>query len=429
MENQTCLCRIKQILLAGLSFWFAAAGSIPASANQIKEVRIRLEAESFDENGWPCVEAYCASEKYTVTGIERIGEDPGSDGNGPAGPQQEEANEKAGSREEDEAVRSRLEREAEPTAEPTAKPAYEIELTSEEEDGFAVMKQNNIRFYGLDAVCTKAVRKDSGQTLLLTMILEAPGEIVGEIGGLSFHGASASWEAAPGASSYLVMLYRSQKRVGYSHRTAGLSYDFSPLIKKPGSYCCKVYPLTESGKRGAPAESCRKQIEEDELAEIQKGWEASPAGHAVLSEAADMASEKGKRGSASGWYTSETQKFYLEKDGGVPQENWLFLDGAWYYFDRTGAAKTDCWQEWKGSRYYLGETGKLENETDAPENETDAPENEAGAPENEADTPENEADTPENGTDASKNETDTFENELDAPERKGEVPERKTQAL
>lgn len=397
MENQTCLCRRKQILLAGLSFWFAAAGSIPASANQIKEVRIRLEAESFDENGWPCVEAYCASEKYTVTGIERIGENTGSDGNGPAGPQQEETDEKAGSREEDEAVRIRLEREAEPTEKPT----YEIELTSEEEDGFAVMKQNNIRFYGLDAVCTKAVRKDSGQTLILTMILEAPREIVGKIGALSFFGTLASWEAAPGASSYLVMLYRNRKRVGYSHRTAGLSYNFSPLIKETGSYCCKVYPLTESGKKGTPAESCRKQIGEDELVKIQKDWEASPAGHAVLSGAADMASEKGKRGSASGWYTSEAQKFYLEKDGGIPQENWLYLDGAWYYFDQKGAAKTDCWQEWKGSWYYLGETGKLENETDAPENKADA----------------------------SKNETVISENELDAAEGKGEGLERKTQAL
>lgn len=67
------------VFAAGFSF----LGSMPAAAAQIREIKIRLEAESFEEDGWPLVEAYCASSQYTVTGIWQSGE-AGNPGNGPS---------------------------------------------------------------------------------------------------------------------------------------------------------------------------------------------------------------------------------------------------------------------------------------------------------------------------------------------------------
>lgn len=348
------------VFSAGLSF----LGSMPAAAAQIREIQIRLEAESFEEDGWPLVEAYCASSQYTVTGIWQSGASEDS-GSGPAGfpdpadgipfpaGEKEEDETGEGDNTEEERKKSKQEAKGEGTR------YVEIELTAEDEDVFGRMDQDEIRFSGVSAVCTKAVRRDSGQSLLLTVELKEPGEIVGEIGRAALEGTCARWEAAPNASSYLVMLYRNQRRVGYPHRTAGLTYDFAPLMQESGIYYCKVYPLTESGKKGSPAESGLRQVRKEEADQIREEISAS-----IFRQAADAApGEESPEEKASGWRFMENQKFYLEKDGCVPQENWLFLDGCWYYFDGMGAAKTSCWQEWKGRWYYLDAEGRLEKES------------------------------------------------------------------
>ncbi len=53
------------------------------------------------------------------------------------------------------------------------------------------------------------------------------------------------WKKAPGASAYLVMLYRDAKRVGHPHRTSAEQYDFVPLMQTAGVYHFKVIPLTK----------------------------------------------------------------------------------------------------------------------------------------------------------------------------------------
>ncbi len=348
------------VFAAGFSF----LGSMPAAAAQIREIKIRLEAESFEEDGWPLVEAYCASSQYTVTGIWQSGE-AGNSGNGPSVfpdpadgipyPGKESEEEETGK----EGITEEERNESKQGTEEEGTRYIKIELTAEDEDVFGRIDQDEIRFSGVSAVCTKAVRGDAGQSLLLTVELEAPGELVGEIGRAALEGTCARWEAAPNASSYLAMLYRNQRRVGYPHRTAGLTYDFAPLMQESGIYYCKVYPLTESGKKGSPAESGLRQVRKEEADQIRDGLCAS-----IFQKEADaVPGEELPEEEASGWRFKENQKFYLEKDGCMPQENWLFLDGCWYYFDGMGAAKTSCWQEWKGRWYYLDPEGRLEKES------------------------------------------------------------------
>lgn len=155
----------------------AAAGCFPAAAASIDRVRIRLAAEELDEMGMPVLEAESRDRAYSVTGVERISGDPAS---GPAmdgaevGKKENEQykgsiqadSENIGTKEVSLEGRKIEEIHAE---EPAPEILYEIELESDADDSFSVLRQEDIQFSGLGAVCSKAVRKDNGTTLLLTI--------------------------------------------------------------------------------------------------------------------------------------------------------------------------------------------------------------------------------------------------------------------
>ena len=91
--------------------------------------------------------------------------------------------------------------------EPAPEILYEIELESDADDSFSVLRQEDIQFSGLGAVCSKAVRKDNGTTLLLTIELQDAGEIIGTVDAAVWaERGIGRWKKAPGASAYLVML-------------------------------------------------------------------------------------------------------------------------------------------------------------------------------------------------------------------------------
>ncbi|MCI7262888.1 MAG: hypothetical protein ACI4OO_03520 [Otoolea sp.] len=263
-----------------VSFWLAAAGRFPAAAAEIRDIRIHLWAEEFEENGTPVIEAEASGKKYEVLAVEPL--------------------------------------------ELSKKQEYEIELASEEAE-FGVLTQEDIRFSGVKAICTRAVRKDSRQTLLLTVQLEEPGELIGTVPFAALDGGCARWEPAPNASSYYVILFRDGKRLRDSHRTEGLSYDFSPLMREPGCYSCLVYPLTEKGKKGEKTESARKRLEQENTDEIRKTWNNRLQERFAVSEEI-----KG------GWIRAEDGWYYFQKDGTLPSKTTLFLDGEWYRFDENG---------------------------------------------------------------------------------------------
>ena len=130
----------------------AAAGCFPAAAASIDRVRIRLSAEELDEMGMPVLEAESRDRAYSVTGVERISGDPAS---GPAMDRAEvgkkENEQYKGSRQADsENIGTKEvsleERKIEEihAEEPAPEILYEIELESDADDSFSVLRQEDI---------------------------------------------------------------------------------------------------------------------------------------------------------------------------------------------------------------------------------------------------------------------------------------------
>ena len=60
----------KKIVFAVAAGLFVVAGSIPAMAAEIKKVKIKLVAETFDEEGKPEVNFLTDSDEYEIAGFE-----------------------------------------------------------------------------------------------------------------------------------------------------------------------------------------------------------------------------------------------------------------------------------------------------------------------------------------------------------------------
>lgn len=288
----------KKLILAIAVCLSAIAGSFPAAAAEIKKLKIRLEAEVFDENGRPIADFMTDSEEYEVVGFEKMQEQ-----------------------------------------------LYEVELSAADGMGFGELEQSDIRLTGIPAICRRAVRKNGGETLILTIKADGLSDVTGEIGHAGFTGSVAVWDQAENASAYMVLLFRNSKRIGHTHRTQGNRYDFTPLMKEKGVYHYKVIPLSTNDKKGIPAESDWYQVDEG--------------------KAKSFFSQFGENHPVNpGWEMDESGWRYWLKDGTFPQENWLLLDENWYYFDSDGYMVTDDWRPWKGRWYYLNSTGLIEKESE-----------------------------------------------------------------
>lgn len=351
-KNQRTKAGAQTAVCLAAACGITAAGVIPAAAAPIKSVKLRLEAEEFDEQGKPLLEIVSLDDSYTVVGLEPLNEETPA-GSGPGA--NESADRENPESEEDGQDEKRLKKESETDRDgeegenASLSCQYQIELAAEEEDGFGVMEQSSIRFLGEPAICTKAVRRDSGQTLLLTMELEEPEEILGEIERVSLDGAAVRWSKAANAAAYLVMFYRDGRRLGYVHRTEACSYDAAALLRQPGVYDCRVIPLSLKGRKGKAAESGSKRVEEKEAAEIEAQWADSPAGEAWK-----------RADGLPGWRQTGRGWVYLQKDGTLPQNNWMELDGDRYYFDENGLMERECWRLSGGVWYYVGEDGRAQ---------------------------------------------------------------------
>ena len=278
----------KGLLFGAVALSLTAAGCFPAAAASIDRVRIRLTAETLDEMELPVLEAESRDKAYTVTGVERISGDPS---NGPAKEGKAEAEE------------------------PASEILYEIELECDTGDSFSILRQEDIRFSGLRAVCSKAVRKENGTTLLLTIELQDAGEIVGTVDEAEWaEEGIGRWKKAPGASAYLVMLYCDTKRVGHPHRTRAQQYDFAPLMQEAGVYHFKVMPLTKKEKRGRAAESGWKKVTETEAGQNRDQW----------------------GGKEPGWQPEGESPSYILKDGAYPQMDSLLIAERYEQFNENG---------------------------------------------------------------------------------------------
>lgn len=292
---------------ACLFFLYLVSIPIVSQADtKISSVKIQIRAEGFEEE--PELEIESLSDRYEVIGFELVG---GliSLGEGPGAVNEEDY--------------LKLSQEVNEIT-------YEIELSADEDYFFGTMQQKDIKLSGIDATCTKAVRKDNGSTLVLTVELPGLQEYVGRIDNAYFKDQRAQWDSAANASLYGIMLYKNSKRIGLIHETNGTSYDFTPLMTEPGSYFFKVYPIAPSGKKGKTIESTSFIVNESIPIQQTEGWVSN----------------------ASGWR-------YQYSDGVYVQNNWIEDNGAWYYFDENGDMLRNRWQNWKHKRYYLGADGKM----------------------------------------------------------------------
>lgn len=297
---------MRKVIGIAAIFMMTVFQAMPAwAATKISTVKIDIKMESFEETPELEIESknnrYEVGEAEMISGIFSAAYGPGLEINTPE-------------------------------TQKDATPVYEIELIADDDYYFGVMEQKDIKLSGIDAECTKAVRKDSGTTLVLTVHLTGIDNYIGAIDGTSFKNGIAAWEPAANAATYSVSVYKDGKRLGLLHETSGTKLDIKPLITEDGIYSFKVYPLSASGKKGKM----------------------------VSSEAVSAAAETKMDNSdfVGGWVEEENGWRYQYTDGVYVQDNWI-EDQGWYYFDGTGYMVRDTWKLWKKQWYYFGSDGKL----------------------------------------------------------------------
>lgn len=291
-----------------------------AAATKIKNVKVKIGIEDLEDFSDPEFYAEAKSDKYEVSDVNIISGFY-EQGTGPAV-------------DEELALEVDTDDDMQVTSEGTV---CEIELCAEDDYYFGTMEQTDIKLSGVDGICTKAVRKDSGSTLVLTVELSLD-EILGTIGDIFFSDTGqASWTPAFNASTYALTLYQDGKKRGKVHITAGESFDYTPLLTEPGSYYFKIYPLNASGKKGVSVESGPLRITTQEAEKNRQHYPDA---------------ECGWKKDDVGWWYQETDRCYL-------QANWLEENGFWYYFGANGYLVQNDWRTWKNSQYYLGEDGAM----------------------------------------------------------------------
>lgn len=313
--------KIKHAILSLIILVMLVHTSTSYASIKIKSVKVKIGLEDFNEYGEPEFEIEAQSDNYEVGDFALISGFSGiAPGTGPGA---------ADEGEEPEFIQSQ-------------EILCGIEINAEDGYYFDTMEQKNIKLSGIDSICTKAVRKNNGTTLLLTVKIAGLDNIVGEIEEAGFSSPClAEWREANNAATYSVTLYKDSKKTGNMHITSGTTFDFSPLMKGEGIYSYKVYPLSATDKKGKVVESDRKKVD-------------AQTAKSNNSQYSDMAYSAEWQMDGNGWK-------YQYSDGTYIQNNWIGpeADGTWYYFGSNGYMLTDTWQMWKKKWYYLSWDGRM----------------------------------------------------------------------
>lgn len=251
--------------------------------------------------------------------------------------------------------------------EPTDVPEVKVTLVTEDENYFSVPK-NKVTVKG-DGVQVVSVKKESSQEIVITLHLLPMSERVGKISYAEWEGKTAVWDAAVGAVSYDVYLFRDSRAVGAKRTTTETTFDFGVALNKEGEYYFKVRPVGKEGaKEGVFAESDSIYRSEEDLETELEAAKAAKAGTQAdgtsSSEAAEgspaaaadtAASTAGTEGS---WIQDGTNWRFIKADGSQQSNDWLFINGKWYYFEADSKMKTG-WLLWNEKWYYLGPDGDM----------------------------------------------------------------------
>lgn len=300
-RRQSCRPVPARMALALMLLLYVTAAPTFAAAS-IRSVAVWIGVEQFDDTQRPVLFAKARGSSYEV---EAVNLEDSEQASGPAASRESQPSGSEDSKEEE----SGCTRTDRPPG------SCEIELIADDGKTFAVMGQEDIRVGGVEGNCVKAVRKQAGTILVLTIELTGLKNIVGEIGRAELlPSGSGRWEKAANANMYQIQLYRDGERKGQSHRTKKTTFDFAPLMREGGVYSYQVTPISLRGKKGKPQESARIRLDGEQLA---RNRAARPEGRA-------------------GWSREMDGLHYWYQDGLYPQNTWLELEGGRYYFDNSG---------------------------------------------------------------------------------------------
>ncbi|WP_097006926.1 hypothetical protein [Lacrimispora amygdalina] len=230
----------------------------------------------------------------------------------------------------------------------------EITLSAANGYDFYSMQKSDIKISGFNANCIKATRKDSGNTLVLTVELPGIKSRVGKVESATWNEmGKAVWTQAQNATSYTLKLYNDGKSRG-SFNTGGLTFDFSPVMLKEGTYHYTVKPEGESDNKTEKTESRTITITKEQAEQNREQY-------AIQYEKDDLADGPNIKGTPLnlGWQFDGDHYFYRENNGMYIQTNWLQQGNDWYFFDKDGYMVTGTWIKWKNENYYFDDDGKL----------------------------------------------------------------------
>lgn len=309
------------------------------AATKIKSVGVKIEVDDEDYEGSPELTITTKSDRYsfdeyTITNdLVEITEDDDS-GNGP------------GSSTDDEKTKT--------THNPSKPFTCEITLSAEDGYTFDSFKKSDIKVSGFDASCTKASRKDSGKTLVLTVELPGIKSLVGPVEEAIWNeDGKAEWSAAKNASTYTLRLYNDGKIRG-SFETGGTTFDFRPAMLKEGSYHYTVKPNGDSENKVERTESSAIMVTKEQAIQNREDYsieyekDETVEGPSSKSTALNL-----------GWQKDGEHYYYRQENGIYIQTNWLKDGNDWYFFDENGHMVTSDWAKWSGDYYYFGNDGKM----------------------------------------------------------------------
>lgn len=231
----------------------------------------------------------------------------------------------------------------------------EITLSANEGFVFYTMSNKDIKISGLDAICDKVSREDLGKSLILTVQLPGIKSIVGsvrEAGWKDNH--TALWDPATNASTYSVRLYRDEKPLGKPYETSARTFDFAPLMLRPGNYSYSVKAICTDDQTGNKTNSDITTITNEMADQFKEKY--SLVYETLEAESGPSDERKLLNG---GWQINEEKYWYRLSDGMYPQNMWLNINDDWYFFDSNGYMVTDQWINWKGDKYYMSSDGPM----------------------------------------------------------------------
>lgn len=204
-------------------------------------------------------------------------------------------------------------------------PELEIELSADDDYYFS-LKAGDVKVSGANYISART--KDSARILVVTVKLPSLAEQTGAIENTYWTGSTiAGWDAAIGAGSYEVKLFKDGQSVGGTKETTSTSLQFSNEMASAGSYSFQVRPVN--------------QLKADNKGE----WKQGPS--LYIDEAV---AEQLKNGGAA-WHQDQTGWWYRNLDGSYCTNGWFLIGDKWYYFDEAGYMKSG-WITWNGAEYY-----------------------------------------------------------------------------